>query len=93
MTVYSTSPTVQTALMVIQEANFPHPAGESLVCFIENSIDNEQAATFMFQWCAGQDENSDLFAFSVEWKKLISICKFFTSELDTPLPTLGTFCS
>lgn len=79
--------------MVIHEENLAHPAGELLVCFIESFIDNEQAATFIFQWCAGQDENFDLFAFSVEWKKLISMCKSFTSELDTNLPTLGNFCS
>jgi hypothetical protein len=62
------STNVQAALMAIQDADLPHPGGELLDCFIQESVDRERAARFLL-------DHPDLATFLADWRKLISLCK------------------
>lgn len=65
------STNVDLAVAAIRDAGFPHPGEELLECFIHESADPEQAASYLLQ-----TSSLGLAAFLADWVDLVSACKF-----------------
>lgn len=66
------------ALDAVRRANLPHPDGQLLECFLEESVNHDVAAGYMIQKClaVGNTQTASLAAFVSDWKRLISACEF-----------------
>ncbi|KAM5347379.1 hypothetical protein ACJ41O_010384 [Fusarium nematophilum] len=60
------------ALGSIRRAKFPHPDGELLESFLQDSIDPRQAARYLLQRCSSDGDGPGLTLLLSEWKQLIA---------------------
>jgi hypothetical protein len=62
------------ALEVVRSAKLPHPDGPLLECFLEESIDHDEAARYLLRRCSG--DSAGLGVFLSDWKQLVSTCEY-----------------
>lgn len=65
------------ALATIRSACLPHPDGEFLECFLNESVHPSRAAAYLLQRCPSGADASALASFLSDWKRLVTICKYF----------------
>ncbi|OTA90524.1 hypothetical protein M434DRAFT_397896 [Hypoxylon sp. CO27-5] len=65
----------ERATSLVQGAYLPHPGGELLMCFLNESIDNDRAARYLLQICETtcENETAGLSAILSQWKRLVAI--------------------
>ncbi|KAI8963630.1 kinase-like protein [Daldinia sp. FL1419] len=64
----------ERAQQLIQGADLAHPDGELLMSFLEDSVDNDQAASYLLGVCdSSEDQISGLAIVLSQWKSLIAI--------------------
>ncbi|OAA35158.1 Protein kinase-like domain protein [Metarhizium rileyi] len=64
----------EVVLKYVRSLRLPHPDGELLECFIQDSLDPVQAARYMKQRCSLGGKGLDLECFLSDWKQLINTC-------------------
>lgn len=62
------------AQAVIRTLDLPHPDGQLLECFLQDSVDHEQAADYMLRRCGFGKNHAGMTSFLSDWKELIAIC-------------------
>jgi hypothetical protein len=68
----------ERALALVQGAELPHPDGELLACFVQNSIDQDRAGRHLLSVCEqGWGDDSGLHTFLTRWKSLVQLCEFY----------------
>ncbi|KAG8427122.1 hypothetical protein J3459_007487 [Metarhizium acridum] len=63
----------ELALKFVRSVDLPHPDGQLLECFLQDSIDPMQAARYILQKCFLGGEGPDLEPFLSDWKQLINM--------------------
>ncbi|KAK2616253.1 hypothetical protein QQS21_000888 [Conoideocrella luteorostrata] len=63
----------ELALKFVRSVNLPHPDGQLLACFLQDSIEPVQAARYILQRCFVEREGLDLDSFVSDWKQLINM--------------------
>lgn len=64
----------ELALKFVRSMELPHPDGQLLECFLQDSADPVQAARYMLQRCFAGGGGLDLESFVSDWKQLINMC-------------------
>jgi hypothetical protein len=63
-------------LAAIRCADLPHPDGELLASFLQDSIDAENAACYILRRCSAGGDNLDFTGLLSDWKQLIGASRF-----------------
>ncbi|KAG6037169.1 hypothetical protein E4U41_005303 [Claviceps citrina] len=58
---------------LLRNLDLAHPDGQLLECFLDDSIDNDHAARYMFQKCSVGGEGLEVESFLSDWKQLINL--------------------
>lgn len=73
------------ALTTIRSACLPHPDGELLECFLNESVHPSRAAASLLQRCqSGADVSAALASFLSDWKALVRTCKYMNVSPTPP---------
>ncbi|KAI0839737.1 kinase-like protein [Hypoxylon sp. FL0890] len=63
----------ERAIRLVQGTYLPHPGGELLMCFLNESVDNDRAARYLLRVCeTSENETAGLSAVLSRWKRLVA---------------------
>jgi hypothetical protein len=70
------------ALRIVRNTELVHPGLPLVEAFLNDAVDGGQAARYLLQTSADNGSDANFTRFVKDWKDLVRLCKFLSSELN-----------